>query len=91
MFLVSDFGLTVSYVNYRLTLQVTQEYENKMCGMCGNLNGDETDDGINLSQYMIPADREKPYVFQPLKNIVFIILVILSIILFFRKTSHNIT
>ena len=56
------------YVRYRLTLQVTHEYENKMCGLCGNLNGNETDDGINLSQYMIPADRGKPYVFQTLKK-----------------------
>ncbi|XP_032374142.1 IgGFc-binding protein isoform X1 [Etheostoma spectabile] len=41
----TDFGLRVTYdLVYHVTVTVPGNYRNKVCGLCGNFNGDQKDD-----------------------------------------------
>ncbi|KAF7670088.1 hypothetical protein LDENG_00056670 [Lucifuga dentata] len=43
--ILTDFGLRVTYdLVYHVTIMVPQNYRGKTCGLCGNFNGDKTDD-----------------------------------------------
>ncbi|KAM9838224.1 IgGFc-binding protein-like [Aulostomus maculatus] len=43
--IITDFGLNVTYdLVYHVTITVPGNYKGKMCGLCGNYNGNKTDD-----------------------------------------------
>ncbi|KAM3910354.1 IgGFc-binding protein-like, partial [Leptodactylus fuscus] len=42
------FGLNVKFDgNHRVVVTIPREYANKVCGLCGNFNGNKTDDFLN--------------------------------------------
>uniref|UniRef100_A0A8C5WH93 VWFD domain-containing protein n=1 Tax=Leptobrachium leishanense TaxID=445787 RepID=A0A8C5WH93_9ANUR len=47
----TDFGLTVKFDgNHRVEVTVPGQYADKVCGICGNFNGDATDDFLNPNE-----------------------------------------
>ncbi|XP_019119324.2 alpha-tectorin [Larimichthys crocea] len=43
-FVSADFGLTVTYNGWRVSISVPPIYSGKTCGLCGNFNGNPNDD-----------------------------------------------
>lgn len=42
------FGVIVRFDgNHRVVVNIPREYANKVCGICGNFNGNQTDDFLN--------------------------------------------
>lgn len=42
------FGVSVRFDgNHRVVVNIPREYANKVCGICGNFNGNQTDDFLN--------------------------------------------
>ena len=56
------FGLEVTYEsNHKAVVKVPDRYKNKMCGLCGNLNGNKKDD-------MFPRGQNKPKSYTAIGN-----------------------
>ncbi|KAI7798981.1 hypothetical protein IRJ41_016048, partial [Triplophysa rosa] len=51
--ITTDFGLKVTYdMIYRVTITVPSDYGDKMCGLCGNYNGNPND------EYQLPEGKQ---------------------------------
>ncbi|XP_066575341.1 IgGFc-binding protein [Amia ocellicauda] len=53
--ITTDFGLTVTYdLVYHVSVTVPGNYRDKMCGLCGNFNGNQKDD------FQLPSGQVSP-------------------------------
>ena len=55
----------MTVVNHRVSVQAPPCYMNLMCGLCGNWNGDQSDDELSHEDglvYQFPEDRPRAYV-----------------------------
>ncbi|XP_054904027.1 IgGFc-binding protein [Poeciliopsis prolifica] len=57
--IVTDFELVVTYdLVYHVTVTVPGNYRGKVCGLCGNFNGDKNDD-FQMSNHQVTNDVNK--------------------------------
>ena len=61
MLFTSDFGLSVTYKDYIVTLVAPTQYANHVCGLCGDWDGDRQNDyNIDLTSYQEPQSVGVP-------------------------------
>ena len=61
IYITTDFGLSVTFLGYTATVKVPSDYENAMCGICGNYNGIAADDlQHDQDQWMDVTDEGNP-------------------------------
>ena len=58
---VLDFGLSVRFKGFSVTVSVPSDYQNIMCGICGNYNGNPSDDmAHDQDKWMVDGDDGNP-------------------------------
>ena len=54
---ISDFGLSVSFGNYRVNVISPAQYSNHVCGLCGDWDGNRNNDyTTDLASYQVEED-----------------------------------
>ena len=55
---ITDFGLTVTYSDYRANVHLPTTYKSNVCGLCGDWDDDEDNDVPTPSDWFIDDGRD---------------------------------